>query len=154
MSMFSRHEEIAISILVTCARAGDSRITSESAAIAVDTTSPQVAQIVHRLRRAGLLETWRGKNGGIRLARPAEQIRLDMVLDGMGAKRRIASPLQGNRALDAIARIAALRAREAYVSFTIADLVCERIAEKLNCLDCGSRLRPMSRHPVLRADLP
>lgn len=149
MIIFSRREEIAIAILVACARA-EARITTDQAALAAETTQTQTAQIVHRLMRAGLLETLRGKGGGIRLARAPEHIRLDMVLDGMGARRRAAISHSGNSMLDSIARVAASRALDTYVSFTIADLANERIADKLTCLDCTIRLgaarRPSPSH--------
>lgn len=37
-------------------------------------------KVVHQLARAGVVETIRGKGGGIRLARPAEEIRLGQII--------------------------------------------------------------------------
>ena len=137
---FSRREEIAVAILIACARAGFDRIRTEDAAIAAEATPMQTAQVVHLLMRHGLIDTLRGQHGGICLSRRAEQITLGMVLDGVGAKRRLPAVQPGNGTLDAIARVATSRALDAYDSFTIADLAREQVADKLSCLDCSIRL--------------
>ena len=56
-------------------------------ALAAETGTPPaaLAQIVHRLRRAGLLAARRGPSGGVRLARPAAEIsvlEIVCVVDG------------------------------------------------------------------------
>jgi Rrf2 family protein len=45
---------------------------------------PTVAKVVGRLRRAGLVEAARGRNGGYTLARPASGISLASVVDAFG----------------------------------------------------------------------
>ncbi|HEX9148579.1 MAG TPA: Rrf2 family transcriptional regulator [Thermoanaerobaculia bacterium] len=60
-------------------------------AAAARTPLPALAQIVRRLRRAGLLQARRGPSGGVRLVRPAVQISvLDVVraVDGTGLEGR------------------------------------------------------------------
>lgn len=147
MTALSKREEIAIAILVACARNGFSHIRTEEAAVAAHASKDQTAQIVLQLTRAGLIETRRGRQGGIRLARRAEQITLGRVLDGIGAKRRLPVSVSARRndPLDAIARAAAVRARETFESFTIADLAREQVADKLTCFDCSIRLGVVSR---------
>lgn len=52
---------------------------------------PSLGQIVHRLRKAGLLKARRGPSGGIGLARPARQIKVRQVveaIDGVGVTDR------------------------------------------------------------------
>lgn len=45
-------------------------------------SEPHLMKVTHRLSQTGWLETVRGKNGGMRLARPANEIRLgDVVRD-------------------------------------------------------------------------
>ncbi|HEV8269356.1 MAG TPA: Rrf2 family transcriptional regulator [Thermoanaerobaculia bacterium] len=54
-------------------------------------SAPMLAQIVHRLRKAGLLSAQRGPSGGVGLARPATKIAvLDVVraIDGAGVAGR------------------------------------------------------------------
>ena len=58
------------------------------ATLSAETGTPPaaLAQIVHRLRRAGLLAARRGPSGGVRLARPAAQItvlEIVRVVDGV-----------------------------------------------------------------------
>jgi Rrf2 family iron-sulfur cluster assembly transcriptional regulator len=63
------------------------------AALAAATGAPQPAlsQVVHRLRRAGLLAARRGPSGGVRLARPAAEIsvlEVVRVVDGADLEGR------------------------------------------------------------------
>jgi Rrf2 family protein len=63
-----------------------SRLAAESG-----TPPAALAQILHRLRRAGLLQARRGPSGGMRLARPASEISvLEVVraVDGTGLEGR------------------------------------------------------------------
>ncbi|MGE5275579.1 MAG: RrF2 family transcriptional regulator [Acidobacteriota bacterium] len=63
------------------------------ATVAAETGTPHaaLAQIVHRLRRAGLLAARRGPSGGVRLARPAAQIpvlEIVRVIEGVPLEAR------------------------------------------------------------------
>jgi Rrf2 family protein len=63
------------------------------ATLAAETGTPPaaLAQIVHRLRRAGLLAARRGPSGGVRLARPAAKIpvlEILRVVDGADLEGR------------------------------------------------------------------
>src|SRR5438046_2502657 len=57
----------------------------------LDVSPPSLAQIVFRLRRAGLLAARRGPHGGVGLSRPPEEIRVSQVvtaIDGAGLAGR------------------------------------------------------------------
>lgn len=136
-----RREEIAIWILVACAEAETDLIRSEDAAASAGVSQMQTAQIVHRLMRAGLIETVRGKLGGIRLNRLPEQITLGEVLRLVsGSPPPTLRPSRRNDPLAAIAMVAESMATQAFESFTIADIVQGRVDDKLVCFECSIRL--------------
>jgi Rrf2 family nitric oxide-sensitive transcriptional repressor len=66
----------AIRILIDCARAGDQLIKVAELSDRLDITQQNVFKIVNLLARAGLIEAMRGRNGGVKLARPAQMIRI------------------------------------------------------------------------------
>jgi Rrf2 family transcriptional regulator, nitric oxide-sensitive transcriptional repressor len=70
----------AIRILIDCARAGDQLIKVAELSERLEITQQNVFKIVNLLARAGLIEAMRGRNGGVRLARPAAQIRIGDVV--------------------------------------------------------------------------
>jgi Rrf2 family protein len=70
----------AIRILIDCARADDQLIKVAELSERLEITQQNVFKIVNFLARAGLIEAMRGRNGGVRLARPAEAIRIGDVV--------------------------------------------------------------------------
>jgi Rrf2 family nitric oxide-sensitive transcriptional repressor len=70
----------AIRILIDCARAGDQLIKVAELSERLEITQQNVFKIVNLLARAGLIEAMRGRNGGVRLARPAGLIRIGDVV--------------------------------------------------------------------------
>lgn len=70
----------AIRILIDCARAGEQLIKVAELSDRLEITQQNVFKIVNLLARAGLIEAMRGRNGGVRLARPAAQIRIGDVV--------------------------------------------------------------------------
>lgn len=70
----------AIRILVDCARSGDNLIKVADLATRLDITPQNVFKIVHLLSRAGMVAPSRGRYGGVRLARPAADIRIGDVV--------------------------------------------------------------------------
>jgi Rrf2 family nitric oxide-sensitive transcriptional repressor len=70
----------AIRILIDCARAGDGLIKVASLSERLEITPQNVFKIANLLTRAGLIEAVRGRNGGVKLARPAHAIRIGDVV--------------------------------------------------------------------------
>src|SRR5215510_14732990 len=70
----------AIRILIDCAGASDRLIKVAELSERLQITQQNVFKIVNLLAIAGLIEAVRGRNGGVRLARPAAQIRISDVV--------------------------------------------------------------------------
>ena len=70
----------AIRILIDCARAHDGLIKVASLSARLEITPQNVFKIVNLLTKAGLLEAVRGRNGGVRLGRLAQSIRIGDVV--------------------------------------------------------------------------
>jgi Rrf2 family protein len=70
----------AIRILIDCARAGERLTKVAELSQHLQITQQNVFKIVNLLARAGLIEAIRGRNGGVRLARPAHAIRIGDVV--------------------------------------------------------------------------
>lgn len=73
----------AIRILIDCAVAGDELVKIEPLSQRLDITRQNAFKIVHLLSRAGFLSSVRGPAGGIRLARPADLIKISDVVAAM-----------------------------------------------------------------------
>jgi Rrf2 family protein len=70
----------AVRILIDCAKAGDQLVKVGDVAQRLDITQQNAFKIVHLLARAGFLASVRGRRGGVRLARPAAEIRIGDVV--------------------------------------------------------------------------
>jgi Rrf2 family protein len=70
----------AIRILIGCAGADDRLIKVAELSERLQITQQNVFKIVNLLAREGLIEAVRGRNGGVRLARGADQIRIGDVV--------------------------------------------------------------------------
>src|SRR6185295_8587649 len=70
----------AIRILIDCARASGQLTKVATLSESLEITQQNVFKIVNLLARAGLIEAMRGRHGGVRLARPAETIRIGDVV--------------------------------------------------------------------------
>lgn len=73
----------AIRILIDCALAGDDLVKIVPLAERLDIKRQNAFKIVHLLSRSGFLASVRGPSGGIRLARPARDIRVSDVVAAM-----------------------------------------------------------------------
>ncbi len=70
----------AVRILIDCAKADGQLIKVADIAKRLDITQQNAFKIVHILAKAGFLASARGRHGGVRLARPARQIRIGDVV--------------------------------------------------------------------------
>lgn len=139
----------AVRILLDCAAAGDERVKVADIAKRLDISDLNVFKIVHLLSRAGFVEAARGRYGGVRLTRPAMEIRIGEVVRAMEAPeiavvgvvekkdRRNTKP-QLSTIFDA--------ALEAFISVldqhSLADLTGTRLATKLIEPAAKKRKRP------------
>ena len=70
----------AMRILIDCVRAPDRLVKVAELSERLQITPQNTFKIVNLLARAGLIEAVRGRNGGVRLARPASEIRIGDVV--------------------------------------------------------------------------
>jgi len=70
----------AIRILIDCVRADDRLVKVAELSERLQITPQNTFKIVNVLARAGLIEAVRGRNGGVRLARRADQVRIGDVV--------------------------------------------------------------------------
>jgi len=70
----------AIRILIDCARTDARLVKVAELSERLEITQQNVFKIVNLLARARLIEAVRGRNGGVRLARPASSIRIGDVV--------------------------------------------------------------------------
>jgi Rrf2 family protein len=87
-------EDYAVRALVDLASHPEARI--REMAERTDIPSAHLAKVIQSLARAGLVETTRGRHGGVRLARPPEEITLKEIVEAMqGPLRFIRCPRRG-----------------------------------------------------------
>jgi Rrf2 family protein len=77
LTKFTGH---AIRILVDCAQADGELVKVATLSNRLQITQQNVFKIVNLLVRAGFIASMRGRNGGVRLARPASAIRIGDVV--------------------------------------------------------------------------
>ncbi|OCW58368.1 RrF2 family transcriptional regulator [Hoeflea olei] len=161
MMKLTRQAEIAIDILVACARPQPNKPrTTRLVADLAGTTKDHAAQVVTKLCRHGFLEGMRGRAGGIRLSRPAEAIVIGDVLRLMEPSlvdQARTAPEPSGTALDTVVHAAIGSFVSIFDDFTIDDLAGDPSSGRLACLGCDlhslvlkgrlfSRLRPHLRH--------
>ena len=77
LTMFS---DYALRVLMYAHAAGDRLVTIDEIADAYAVSRAHLTKVVNALTRAGYLEAVRGRSGGLRLAKPADQISLGAVI--------------------------------------------------------------------------
>lgn len=76
----TRFTDYGLRTLIYLALAPEKLALIAEIANAYQISENNMTKVVHRLGRAALVDTIRGRNGGLRLARPAEQIRIGDVV--------------------------------------------------------------------------
>lgn len=118
----SRQCEIAIDILIFCGRRPEKLVRTQDAATFANATRDHAHQVAVQLVQKGLLIGVRGRPGGIRLARHANDIRVGEVVRLMEPSLKdVAEPADGGL-FHSIVKQAFGAAFDALDDFTIADL--------------------------------
>ena len=124
--------DYTLRVLMFLALSRDRLATIPEIAAAYDISENHLMKVVHQLARAGVIESVRGKGGGIRLAHEPEAIRLGQIVRSSEGSAPIVECLSDEGATCRIAPVCRLtavlsRAFEAlYASldeYTLADLV-------------------------------
>lgn len=96
--LLSRAAAIALRALVELAREPAATLSVAELARRQQLPQPMLEQILLRLRRAGLVEARRGRQGGYRLALPADSLPLARVLQAVEPPRRMPGARTGDDA--------------------------------------------------------
>lgn len=126
--------DLALRTLMFCALNPDRIVRKHDVATRCNVSENHLAQVINGLAHKGFVETLRGRNGGLRLARPKEEIGVGAVArafeggvpvaDCFAASRADCPLAPSCRLRDALARAVAAF-YEALDTLTIADLVDE-----------------------------
>jgi Rrf2 family protein len=90
----------AIRILIDCTLARDQLVKVADVSDRLGVTKQNVFKIVHILSHAGFLSAVRGPNGGVRLAKPAESIRIGDVVRAIEVTRVQVEGGQGRKSAE------------------------------------------------------
>lgn len=132
----TRQTNHAIRILMYCALRGPALSRVAEIATAYSVSELFLFKILQPLVEAGFIETVRGRNGGIRLRRPAEEITLRAVVEATEENFALAEcfetgvsdcPLIGDCGLNSVLHEALDAFLGALARHTIADLVVDRV---------------------------
>lgn len=75
----TKRTNIAVRLLMYCAAHPDRLVTKAEIAAVCNISENHLAQVINQLSQLEYLSTQRGRNGGMALARPADQIRIGSV---------------------------------------------------------------------------
>lgn len=75
----TKRTNIAVRLLMFCAANSDRLVTKSEIAACCNVSENHLAQVINQLSQLDFLRTQRGRNGGMTLARPPDQIRIGEV---------------------------------------------------------------------------
>lgn len=128
----TRHTDYAFRVLIYAAVNPERLVTISEMAEAYDISRNHLVKVVHEMGQLGFIDTQRGKGGGLRLARPPEEIGLADVVRAMEEKLEIIDcGATGCPILPACAlRDVLYEARDAFLQslaqYTLADIIRDR----------------------------
>lgn len=126
------HTDYALRVLIYLTEKGDELATITEVATFYDISRNHLVKVVHHLAGANFIQTMRGKNGGMRLARPPEEISVGDVVRKMESNFDIVECFNSENRACAVAPLCALRsvlyqAGNAFLSllddYTLADAI-------------------------------
>lgn len=83
------HTDYALRVLMHLALAPERLVTISEVAASFSISRNHLVKVAHELGQAGFVETMRGRGGGLRLARPPEEIAIGDVVRAMEEDFRI-----------------------------------------------------------------
>ena len=131
----TKHSDYALRVLLYVASAEGRQVSTEEISEAYGISSHHLVKVVGKLGKAGFLEIKRGRLGGFRLARPAEDIRIGEVVSATEPDfafveclepDNTSCPLTGNCGLVRPLREAQKAFIDALDKYTLADAVGTR----------------------------
>jgi len=131
----TRYTDYSLRVLIYLAVNQEKLATIEEIADAYGISRAHLMKIVHRLGLAGYLETVRGRGGGLRLARPPEEIRVGAVVRHAEESMALVEcfdPQTSHCRIEPVCRLQTVlnEALEAFLQtldgYTVADLVVQR----------------------------
>src|SRR5215469_14903607 len=104
------HTDYALRVLIYAGLSPDSLSTIPELVEHFDISKGHLMKVVHRLAQKGYLQTVRGKNGGMRLARPPADIGVGAVVRDMEQELAVLGCLEGKDGYCRIEEACVLRA--------------------------------------------
>lgn len=123
----TRYSEYSLRVLLYLGLHQERRCSIAEIAAAYGISESHLNKVVHMLGRVGFVDTQRGRNGGLRLARPAEAISLGEVLryteGGLKSPDCEACPVVSACSLTGILGRALRAFMQVFDEYTVADIV-------------------------------
>ena len=140
--MLSRQASHALKALLELAARPLELQSTHALATAQQLPEPMLEQLLLRLRRAGLLDGKRGRLGGYRLTRPAQEISMEEILAGLGetlkeSENRSATSEPASSPADQVTHAMQLRLERVRLK-ALAELSLEDLLFDLRSAEAGS----------------